>query len=131
MDSCSTYAALYDTVDLGQWKQACAILKELLHLSHLRDDLESILSIEGSHERDLDKPEIQQPRDSQLKANRTEEALGTFLEVAQDVSANLGALVRVHEEWLGETTEQQRDLVLVANDIYRTLKDLADTAAAA
>ena len=55
----------------------------------------------------------------------------TFLEVAQDVSANLGALVRVHEEWLGETTEQQRDLILVAKNIDRTLKDLADTAAAA
>ena len=129
-ESCSTYAALYDAGDLGQWEQASASLRALLDLTNLRSNLERLLFTEGSHNPDLDPSVIRQPLGSPPKVTWTEEALGALLEAAQDISGNLGALVRAQEEWQGTSTDQQRDLVLVAKIIDRTLRDLADTTAA-
>ncbi len=129
-ESCSGYAALYDADDLGQWEQATATLRALQHLTDLRSNLESLLFTKGSHNPDPAPPVTRQPLGSPPKVTWTEEALGALLEAAQDISGNLGALVRAQEEWQGTSTDQQRDLVLVAKNIDRTLRDLADTTAA-
>ena len=57
------------------------------------------------------------------------QAAGDALDIARDVASNLRAMLRSHEEWSQATQDQQRDLLLVARNIERSLRDLADTAA--
>ncbi|MCZ6891153.1 MAG: hypothetical protein O7F09_01410 [Chloroflexi bacterium] len=66
----------------------------------------------------------------QVQAGVPGEATGAFLELAQDISVNLRGLMRVQDEWLSESAEQQRELLLVARNLNKTLADLADTLAA-
>ena len=66
----------------------------------------------------------------QVQAGVPGEATGAFLEIAQDISTNLRGLLRVQEEWLSETEQQQRELLLVAKSLDKTLAELADTLAA-
>ncbi len=61
-----------------------------------------------------------------LEAALASEALPALLELTQDISRSLRGLLRVQEEWLGETAEQQRELLLVAKSIGKTLADLGD-----
>ena len=52
-----------------------------------------------------------------------------LIELVGDISANLGVLPKVHEEWMSVMAEQQQELVQVAKSIDRTLRDLVDTIA--
>ena len=76
-------------------------------------------------------PAVQQPFGYPSEFSLAGEALGGLLEAAQDLSAIHLGLLKVHEEWLSETVEQQSELLLVAKSIDKTLADLADSAAAA
>ena len=58
------------------------------------------------------------------------EAAGAFLELAQDISANLRGLLQVDQEWLSESAEQQREFVLASRRLDRRLAEMADTLAA-
>ena len=58
------------------------------------------------------------------------EAAGAFLELAMDISADLRGLLQQHEKWPSKSAEQQRELVLAARSLDRTLAELADTLAA-
>ena len=69
-------------------------------------------------------------RPARLRRAYRGEATGAFLELAQDISTNLRGLLQVDQEWLTESTEQQRDFVLASRGLDRTLADLADTLAA-
>ena len=57
------------------------------------------------------------------------ETLGALLDLVRDSSVNLRGLLRLHEEWLGETVEHQRELLALAKSIDRTLADLGDSVA--
>ena len=57
------------------------------------------------------------------------EMLPPLVELGQNISYSLRGLVRTSEEWLGETAQQQRELLLLAKNIDLTLRDMADTLA--
>ena len=57
------------------------------------------------------------------------EATASFLEAAQDVSANLKALVKTQAELLDAACEQQDELLPVVRSIDNTLSELVSLAA--
>ena len=132
----SAYAALYDGHDPIQWKQASATFKGLQEISHVQRELERVLlesvpSEKGTEALDLVFPAAERGAGDALAVGSAGEAIGAFLEVAQDISGNLRGLLRVQEEWTDATVEQQRELILVARSIEKTLAELTDTVAAA
>lgn len=60
-------------------------------------------------------------------ASTKEEFGALLLEHLQDISTNLRGLAKVHEESLDTLVEQQRDLLGVARQMNKALRDLADT----
>ena len=118
-----SYAAIRKGYDLAQWEQASTTITAIKALSQMRRDLEGLLRPIAS---DLDFPGVQQPSAIALEPALGKEALGALLELAQDTSGNLRSLLRGQEEWLGATVEHQRELLLVARNIDRTLADMAD-----
>ena len=128
-ENCLGYAAIRDSHDPIQWEQARAIIGALHGLARVQRRFEGILSKTGTYNLDITPLEIQHSAGSALEADRTGQVLGPLLEVTQDISSALHALVRVQEEWQSEMAEQQQELVLTAKSINKTLADLADTAA--
>ena len=126
-----TIAALRDNRDLVQWEQASTTIMALQQLTRLRHDLESVLSAKGSANLDPKSLAVQQSSGHILEAGLAGEAMGALLELAQDISANLRGVLRVYEEWLGATVEQQREMLLMVKSIDKTLADLADSVATA
>ena len=123
-----TYAAIRDVEDVKQWEQASATIKALQELTHVRSGLESVLSALESDKESPGSSEGRSPGQL-LETGLAEKALGSLLEVAEDISTNLRVLrvlPEVHEEWLSALVQQQQELLLVAKSIDSTLADLAD-----
>ena len=113
--------------DLTQWEQAATIIKALKQLASAHALLQSPLLAEGGVNQDPGLLALQASSgDASAKAGET---LGAFLEHTENISVNLRALLRVHEEWLDASAEQQRDLLGVAKSIEKSLAYLADAAA--
>ena len=132
----SAYAALYDGHDPIQWKQASATLKGLQEISHIQHELERVLfesvpSEKGTEALGIVSPAAERGAGDGLAVGSAGEAIGAFLEVAQDISGNLRGLLRIQDEWMGATVEQQHKLLLVAKSIEKTLAELTDIVAAA
>ena len=123
------YAALHDSHDHIQWEQASTTIQTLQQLTRVQAELESILSVTGIAAEDAEPPAFQHSPDPTPQAGSAPEALGSLLELADDIPTNLRALLRVHEEWFDATGEQQRELLVMAKDINRTLADIADSLA--
>ena len=124
-----SYTTISDVENFKQWEQASATIKALQELAFVRQGLESVLSALESNKKSLHSPEAQQSPEYLLDRDLAEKALGSLLEVAEDISTNLRVLrvlPEVHEEWLGGLVEQQQELLLVAKNIDSTLGDLAD-----
>ena len=125
----TAFAALHDTNDPIQWEQASTTLSALKEIATVQHMLQSLPAKAGST--DPDPPAVQQSPGRAPEAGLAEEALGAFLELAQDISVNLRGLLRVQEEWLGTSVEQQRELLLIAKNIEKTLAELAGLAGSA
>ena len=125
----STLAALRTGNDLVQWKQASTTLMALQQLARIQDSLTSILSNQGSDGSAPDPPPLHQYPDPTPENGSWREYLGTLLEIGHDISGNLRALVRTHEEWLDASVEQQRELLLAAKGMEKTIAELKGTVA--
>ena len=123
------YAALYDGHDPKQRQQASTTIAALRQLTRVRRTFESVLSAEVGIDLDGRAPAIQLPSGYPLEITLTREVTGALLEALHDISGNLRGLLRVEEERLNATVEQQGELLLVAKSIARTLAELADAAA--
>ena len=122
-----TIATLREGHDPVQWKQAVTIIKALKQLASEHALLESTLLAEEGVNQDPCSPEAQ--RLSSFASANSGETLEPFLEHTESISVNLRALLRVHEEWLDASAEQQQELLGVAKSIEKSLGYLADTAA--
>ena len=122
-----TIATLRDGHDPTQWEQAATIIKALKQLASAQAKLEGTLLNTGRVNQD---PGLLAPQALSDDASaKTGETLGAFLEHTENISVNLRALLRVHEEWLDASAEQQRELLGVAKSIEKSLVYLADKAA--
>ena len=125
---CFAYATLRDSHSIDQSEEASKILRALKDIITVMHTLERVnVAHEGDDPATVSLAVGQSP--GQVQAGVPGEAAGAFLELAQDISANLRGLLHVHEEWLSESAEQQRELVLVARSLNKTLAELADTVA--
>ena len=127
---CSAYGTLTDVHDLKQWEEASTALKTLKDITTIQDILERVL-VAGEG----DAPDAVPQGAKQLpgwvsQTGEWGEAAAAFLELAQDISANLRGLLHLYEGWLSKSTEQQRELVLSARSLDRSLAELADTLSA-
>ena len=120
-----TLAALRKGHNLTQWEQASTTLAALQQLTRMRLKLAGALSPRTSGNEGQETTAGPQPSGRAFDADLERQALGALLEVGQDISANLRGLLRVHEEWLGTTVEQQLEILNVAKSIERSLADLA------
>ena len=125
---CFAYATLRDSHDIDQSEEASSMLRALRDITTVMHTLERVnVAHEGGDPATVSLAVGQSP--GQVQMGMPGEAAGAFLELAQDISANLRGLLQVHEEWLSESAEQQRELVLVARSLNKTLAELADTVA--
>ena len=120
-----SYAAIRKAHDLRQWEQSSTTLEALMKLTRARRNLESLIGM-GLEKSVPEVPAMQDTPTPTLEAQLVKEALPALLELTEDISRSMRGLLRVHEEWLGETAEQQRELLLVAKSIDRTLGQLGD-----
>ena len=119
------YAVIRKAHDPTQWEQSSTTLQGLMGLTQVRRNLESVTAI-GTEAPFPGLPVVQGKPTPTLEAALASEALPALLELTQDISRSLRGLLRVQEEWLGETAEQQSELLLVAKSIGKTLADLGD-----
>ena len=120
-----TYAAIREGHDPGQSEQTSATLGALRWLTRVRDSLEAAVFAAES-----DDPAVARRMPRELVGPEVVgETLGALLDLVRDSSVNLRGLLRLHEEWLGETVEHQRELLALAKSIDRTLADLGDSVA--
>jgi len=127
----AAYAAIGDGDDPIQCQQATVTMKALRELTHVQHDLELTLLPKVSDRPNAHPQVVNGSSGHALGVGMAEEVVGTLLERAQDISVSLRASVRLQEERLDATEEQQRELLLVAKSIARTLAELADTMAEA
>ena len=113
-----TCAALRDTDCVEQWEQLSTALSLLQDLAQVGRECESVPP-EGRNE-------VVDPIPS---PSSPEDPLAVALELAQDVSVSLRALPRVHEEWLERAVEQQKEMLHVAKNIEKSIRDFADVLA--
>lgn len=125
----SAYAVLRDGHDSTQWEQASRTLRALQELTGVQSKIESVLLATEGDAPDANTLALQQSFDLEPKADMALEVLGSVSELAQDISINLRSLVRLQEDRLDATVEQQRELLLLLKSIDRTLAELRDTAA--
>ena len=131
-----TIAVLRDTHDLLQWEHSSATLKGLQEITGVRHELERGLSQsvslgKGTEAPDIVSPSAERETGDTLAVGSTKAAIGAFFEVAQDISGTLRGLLRIQDEWMGTTVEQQRELLLVAKSIEKDLVELTDVVATA
>ena len=128
---CSAYSTLSDVHDLNkQWEEASNALKALKDITTIQHVLERSLVPMYWDGPDTAPQEAKQLPGWVSQTGEWGEAAAAFLELAQDISANLRGLLQVPEGWLSESAEQQRELVLSARSLDRSLVELADTLAA-
>ena len=92
---------------------------------------ENILASKKGDTLDPDPLAVQQFSGHALEVPLASEATAAVLELGQDISGNLRALARVHEESLSAREEYQQEFLSVTRSIDRTLSYLADVLAAA
>ena len=124
-----SYAGIRAVDDRQQREQALATIEDLKGLASVQNRFGLVLAAQREDESGTDIPIAWKPGDPTLEKGLAREALVTLIEMAGDISASLGALPRVHEEWLSAMHEQQGELLLVAKSIDRSLLDIADTMA--
>ncbi len=122
----AAYTVIGDGDDPIQCQQATVTMRALRELTHVQQDLELTLLPKVSDRPNAHSQGVQRSSGHALGVGMTEEAVGTLLERAQDISVSLRASVRLQEERLEATEEQQRELLLVAKSISRTLAELAE-----
>ena len=127
---CSAYGTLTDIHDLKQWEEASKALKTLKDITTIQHILERVLVGDEGDDPDVAPQGTKQLPGWVSQTGEWGEAAAAFLELAQDISANLRGLLHVYEGWLSESTEQQRELVLSARSLDRSFAALADTLAA-
>ena len=123
------YAAIRDSHDSGEWRQASTTMRALQELASVQSKLQDILSSNESTGPEKGALTTQQQSGSVQRVSLASETLGSALESARDISATLRTLVQLEQERQDATVEQQRELLQVARSIEKTLADLADTAA--
>ena len=121
-----TIAALRDGHDRAQWEQTAITIKALKELTRWQHELESAAFPQGIHNPNADPTAIRQESGQELDTTMARGAMGMLLEHIQDISVNLHALLGVHEELLDASVEQQRELLVVAKSIEKSLAHLAD-----
>jgi hypothetical protein len=120
------YATLRERHGITQWQQATTTIRALKELTSAQAKLEGILSADGRYHVDTDLLALQ---DSSGNASaKAGETLGAFLEHTENISVSLRAILRNHEEMLDASVEQQRELLMVAKSIEKSLAHLADMA---
>ena len=127
---CSAYGTLTDGHDLKQWEEASKTLKALKDITTIQHIVERVLVADDGDDPDAAPQGTKQSPGWVSQTGEWGEAVAAFLELAQDISANLRGLLHVHEGWLSKSAEQQRELVLSARNLDRSLAELADTLAA-
>ena len=127
---CSAYGTLTDVHDLKQWEEASKTLKALKDITTIQHIVERVLVTDEGDDPDAAPQGTKQLPGRVSQTGEWGEAAAAFLELAQDISANLRGLLHVYEGWLSESTEQQRKLALSARSLDRSFAALADTLAA-
>ena len=122
-----TYAAIRKGHDLDQYEQASTTLVTLQQLMRVRLYLESVQSSRTIAALERPDAAIRPALGDGLDVRLAEDLLGPLLELAKDISLNLRGLLRAQEESLGDTAEQQRELLTIARSIDRSLADMADS----
>ena len=127
---CSAYGTLTDVHDAEQREQASDTLTTLKNIITIQQILENALAADEGDGTEEASQAAPHPPGRVARAAEWGEAAGAFLELAMDISADLRGLLQQHEEWPSKSAEQQRELVLAARSLDRTLAELADTLAA-
>ena len=125
----SAYAAIHVAHDPVQWEQASQTLRALREITAAQSILEGIPFAKGSEGSPSTLPAVQHSPGQVPGPSLVEQGLGELLEATHDISVHLRGLLQAQEEYLDETVEQRRELVLVAKNIDKTLAQLADTVA--
>ncbi len=121
----SAYAAIHVAHDPVQWEQASQTLRALREITAAQSILEGIPFAKGSEGSPSTLPAVQHSPGQVPGPSLVEQGLEELLEATHDISVHLRGL----EEYLDETVEQRRELVLVAKNTDKTLAQLADTVA--
>ena len=122
-----TVAALYDHESFKQCEGASTTISVLVQLAHMQYQL-----VESEASEDTISSNPNPPRWLPKVAGQpalSAEVWGPLLEVTQDLSTSLRALVTQQEQWLETTEEHQLELLALAKSIVKTLADLAGTSA--
>ena len=127
--NCAAYAAIGDGDDPIQCQQANVTMKALRELTHVQHDLELTLLPKVSDRPNAHPQVVKGSSGHALGVGMAEEVVGTLLERAQDISVSLRASVRLQEERLDAAEAQQRELLLVAKGIAKSLAEMAGTVA--
>ena len=122
-----SYAAIREGHGLTQLEQSSTTIRALQQLTRFRGTVESLLFPEKVGKSNTDLPGLQQSPGHVLEAGADKEVVGGLFELGQDISVNLRGLLRAQEEWLDATVAHQRELLLVAKNIERTLSELTDS----
>ena len=118
-----TIAALREGHDLIQQQQSATTIKALQELTSWQHELKDFLSPQEIHNQDAG---LLTPQDSSANAlAKAGETLGTFLELTENISVSLRALLQTHEEMLDASVEQQRELLEVAKSMEKSCRPSA------
>ena len=120
------YAALSEGHDITQWQRSCATLGALQQFTRLRGELEAALLGNGDSDPGTGLPMESGHHAGLLEEGLMEEAFGSALELVGDMSMDLRALTRVHEEWLTTMVELQEELVPLGKSIAKSVAEIAD-----
>ena len=123
------YASFCDVNDRASWRQGPSTLRSLQELANAGRRYEAVVSGTRDIVQELTPTALQDTFDHSGEAETRADVVAGLIELVGDISANLGVLPKVHEEWLSVMAEHQQELVQVAKSIDRTLRDLADTVA--
>ena len=125
----AAYAAVRDGNDTAQWEQSSITMNALQELMRAQHKLDVVLTAAESDHLDVHTSAVRPSSGQGLQAELAHEVVGALLESVRDISATLRGQLRVQEESLSATTEQQRELLLLVKGIDKTLVDLTDAVA--
>ena len=123
-EECGTIAVLRDSADPMQYELASTIIRALQHIRVVERELHYPEGAE--HVRELSHVTRRDRAVVAAGAQPTHEALGSFLEMGQDIVHNLRAWVAVLEEGQGASLERQEELTGVVRRIESHLRELLD-----
>ena len=121
-----TVAALRDPHDIVQWHSARTTLDNLRQLAHVKRHIEGVLSTTNPFTPGTEHGPQEGLSENRSSASMLAEAMGRLLEATQDISSSLGRLARAQEEWLAETADQGRELLLVGKNLDRNIAELVN-----